>query len=486
MSDKNSLGYVSEPVKQVPIAYDVDVAIAGAGISGVFAALAAGRYGVSVVLIDRFGSLGGNIGPGMIVAGSIYEEIDETIPGGLPAIPEEFLRRVQELRGTRRESRANYAGIVSYLASKMAKEAGVELILSAYAADPIMEDGVVSGLFVETKSGRVAVRAKVVIDATGDADIASRAGAPIIHHVPPDPSLACIIRPPYLKEGYDLYNDSAISYYVGNVDLKKYEDFISSDITLDEEVEEWANRYSRFYPRGLAPALKESWEAGEFRTAWEIWEKLMIASQVLFEDCGGGVVSSSVLAYGSLDPTDMFHISKLESALREQAFETVDFMSKHAPGFENAYLMFTSPFYGTRGGPCIEGEYTLTAEDFFEGRKFDDVMYRNTHEALHGGDKSGFDIPYRVSLPRKVDGLLVTGRGTAYIRRGHDPSGMRHRGNMMALGNAVGTAAALAVREGVTPKKLDFRKLQKELLKQGFYLGDDSRLKELGLSRLEL
>jgi hypothetical protein len=95
---------------------------------------------------------------------------------------------------------------------------------------------------------------------------------------------------------------------------------------------------------------------------------------------------------------------------------TVDFMRKHAPGFENAYLMFTSPFYGTRGGPCIEGEYTLTVEDFLEGRKFDHVMYRNTHEALHGGDKSGFDVPYRVSLPKKVDGLLVTGRGTAYIR----------------------------------------------------------------------
>jgi hypothetical protein len=172
----------------------------------------------------------------------------------------------------------------------------------------------------------------------------------------------------------------------------------------------------------------------------------------------------------------------LESALREQAFETVEFMRKHAPGFEKAYLMFTSPFYGTRGGPCIEGEYTLTVEDCFEGRKFQDVMYRNTHEALHGGDESGFDVPYGICLPKKVDGLLVTGRGAAYIRRGHDPSGMRHRASMMALGNAVGTAAALTVKECTTPKLLEVNKLQKELLKQSFYLGDESRIKELGLS----
>jgi len=153
----------------------------------------------------------------------------------------------------------------------------------------------------------------------------------------------------------------------------------------------------------------------------------------------------------------------------------------NVPGFERAYLYSMVPFLGARGGPCIRGVHTLTPEESIRGARFDDVMYVNIHEALHGGAPAGFDVPYRILVPEKVDGLLVTGRGAAYIRRGHDPSGMRCRPTMLLLGQATGLAAALAARAGLQPRHLAPRRLQRALLREGFFLGDLPRLKALKL-----
>jgi hypothetical protein len=208
-----------------------------------------------------------------------------------------------------------------------------------------------------------------------------------------------------------------------------------------------------------------------------------MGSTAHFRDYGGGLGGGQVTVRGAIQRNDHQQHSRLEAALRVQAYETVRFLRENAAGFEQAYLLFIAPYFGARGGPCIEGEHTLTPEEAFTGRKFDDVLFRNTHEgqAVHGGDPSGFDAPYRMMLPKGVDGLLVAGRAAAYLRRGHDPTGMRARPSIMALGEAAGTAAALAVRDGVTPRTLDVRRLQRALLDQGFYLGDEARLRELGL-----
>ena len=180
------MGYIIETEKRVPIAYDVDVVVAGGGISGLFAALAAGRTGAKTLLIERFASLGGNIGPGFLVGGSHLKKLKDALPKGLTSLPEEFFNRLDKLRVTPDDNYADTSNIVSYLGVKMAEEACVELVLSAYASDPIIEDNKVKGIFIEGKSGRVAVRAKIVIDATGDANIAQRAGAFMIKNVSED------------------------------------------------------------------------------------------------------------------------------------------------------------------------------------------------------------------------------------------------------------------------------------------------------------
>ncbi|MDP6110640.1 MAG: FAD-dependent oxidoreductase, partial [Planctomycetota bacterium] len=176
--------YVTEPAKQVPVARDVDVVVAGSGISGLFASLAAARHGARVVLVDRMGMPGGNIGPGRIVGygigGSILSTQHERRYTGVVA---EFIERLNKDLDDVPYTYSTMSHGVSRVAANMFEEEGVELVLSAYAADPIMDGDRACGLFVESKSGRIAIKAKVVIDATGDADTAARAGAPVRRRV---------------------------------------------------------------------------------------------------------------------------------------------------------------------------------------------------------------------------------------------------------------------------------------------------------------
>jgi hypothetical protein len=184
---------------------------------------------------------------------------------------------------------------------------------------------------------------------------------------------------------------------------------------------------------------------------------------------------------GEYDKGDWRHISLLESEGRRLMHEFVAFLRERVPGFAGAYLICEAPFLGSRGGAHIESGHVLTVEESIAGARFDDVIFVNIHEAVHGGAKEGYDVPYRMLLPKGLDGLLVTGRGAGYIRRGHDPSGIRARPSMMILGQATGVAAALAAK-GTSPRKLDMRLLQRTLVQQGLCLGDKGRLEELGLT----
>jgi flavin-dependent dehydrogenase len=163
----------------VPLAYDVDVVVAGAGISGAFAALGAAGQGARVVLVDRFGEPGGNLGPGIIVGGiwgdgewQIKWEIDNAFMLSLPGTVAQFFQRLESSLDDMPRNYGTLSNGMSRVFFEMFAEAGVELILSAYVADPILEDGRVRGLYVETKSGRIAVRSGVVVDSTGEADVA--------------------------------------------------------------------------------------------------------------------------------------------------------------------------------------------------------------------------------------------------------------------------------------------------------------------------
>ena len=486
---RESRGYVTEPSKTIPVAQDVDVAVIGGGCAGIFAGLAAARMGVDTVLIDRFGSLGGNIGPGYLIGGGATAE-KFVLGSRMPGIPEEFFRRAEEIGSVQGVKYSGISNTVSYLSFKMAEESGLKLILSAYAADPIMEGRKAAGIYIEGKSGRTAIKAKVLIDATGDASIAKRAGAGIINNVSRDyTSYGSLLE--NFKDDFDQYNECGLFMLIGNADSERYNRFLTENSDISDEDRAWAEENLKgpkvdVFSDAVIPFMRKAWNEDGFRIVKKLRDPdITISSNRKIGSYGRNIMGGrAAIAAGEIDTGDTGCISLLERELRIHAFETVQFLKKYVPGFEDAYLMFISPFMGARGGPCIEAEHVLTVEDAAGGRRFDDVLFKNYKRRENiwpDWSGSGYDVPYRMMIPRGIDNLLVIGRGAGYIRRGHDGAGMRTRPVQYALGQAAGTAAALCIRESSTVMGLDVKKLQKELLGEGFDIGDENRLRELGL-----
>jgi len=454
--------YVTEPAKKIPVAYDVDVVVCGGGTSGTIAAVSAARPGAKTLVIDRFGRLGGNMGPGMFGGGSVHYALkDENAlvnRTGLGGIPDQFLRRIifsrfnadQITEAQRQELERKHLNVrglrvgsgslgypvesytVSYVAFKMMEEAGVEMLLSAYVTDPIMEGNKVKGVFIETKSGRLAVKAKVVIDATGEGDVAFRAGAPMRVHTSPNIGL---------------------TYAIKAVDWKKYYDYLKKN---GAKVTKWFNKNS--LPR----------EADGFKYVKTVGKAQIRIRFYGHEDITVDRTGTS----GTVDFSDAKQVSIMEREHRKHVFEFAKFMRKHAPGFENSYLLIVSPYLMARGGRTLDAVYNVSGSDVKAHRKFDDVVYIYFH------DKSPdfCDVPYRTMLPKKIDGLIATGRSALW----YGPN-FRQRYSVMLHAQAAGVAAALAVADGVEPRKLNVKKLQKALVKLRCPLGDEKRIKELGL-----
>jgi len=448
---KSPSSFVTEPVKRVAIVYDVDVVVAGGGISGVFAALAAADEGASVVLIDRFGSVGGNIGPGMTSPEACYTLTDgskvmyknaprDSVLGGKSSQIKKFADKFFALKLDENQRYMADSNLASYVAFRRLEEAGVRMMLSAYVADPIMENGKMCGVFVETKSGRQAVKAKVVIDATGEADLARRAGAAVIY--------------PSNTEELDSHSPTGmgISAIVAGIDSEK----------LDREKANWF------------PMQKDIGELAQVTCS-----KL---SNIGPEKYLMGIKAELVRPQLKVDAGNAEHISALEAGMRMFIFEYVQRCREEIRGCENAYLLVIAPYFGARGGPCIDGEYTLTTQDCREGRRFDDVIYvyGETLALRYTGAQGEYkwaDVPYRVMIPKRLDGLIAVGRSASCI----PDTLLRAREGVMFLAQAGGTAAAMAVKQDVEPRNIDVKELQKKLLAAGYYLGDENRLKALNL-----
>jgi hypothetical protein len=478
--------YVLQPRKRIPVVRSADVIVAGAGISGLFAALGAAKYGARTILVERFGELGGNMGPGIFVGGHLHNEVGRTLHDGVfPAIPQAFIDRVEARLEDLPRDFVTYSQAVARTAIEMAKEAGVETLPSVYPADPILEGNRIRGLFAETKGGRIALECKVLVDAIGEADLARRAGAPFKSGSSAEECESPSVNALYRQPRYASWNDGGLYFVVAGADIDKFLAFSKQEVKLNEDDRGWAETHLRYaharWPDAMVPVLRRAWESGEFQVIRDIRPNLHVAMlNYWFTNLRPGLAGSRSQVHGEYDAGNWEHVSAVESELRALTYDAMCFYRKHVPGFERSYLVQMSSFLGVRGGPHILGEYTLNPKETFNGLRRPDTLFVSFIEVQRGGNKRGHDMPYAMLLPRRIDGLLVTGRGSAYLRRGHDPS-TRARGNMMALGQATGMAAALAVNDGVMPRALDIRKLQRALLKENFYLGDAARLAELGL-----
>ncbi len=496
---------IKEHSKEIPVVRDVDVAVVGAGVSGLFAALGAAKHGAKTILIDRFGQLGGNMGPGGFILSSLG-------PGGAkthhvidyPGICKEFVLKLEErlklfpdLYVSELELEKgslgvfeypSYSSAISYLALKMCEELGVELMLSAYAGNPIMEDETVTGVFVETKSGRLAIRSKVLVDATGDASIAERAGAQVSHKsATPEEGKKISSWCGWTRSEFPHWNDGGIAVIIAGIDYERYESFLNQPTKLTEADIQFREELQYFHPGSdfqdsLVPILRKAWESGKYRAQERLDGNFYVMAHRKLIPLEYGLMQMVVEAGGEFDLGNWEHVSKLEADLRKYAFDTVEFYRGNIPGFERARVMWMSAYLGARAGVGIIGEYYLTFYDFLKGARFDDVLFRSYVARRQGkGSAEGCDIPYRILLPKHIEGMLVVGRGASFQRRGHD-SPVRPRFSMMMLGEAGGISAALAVESNLTVKKIQIKKLQKILLKEGFFMGEPDRIKELGLN----
>ena len=249
------MAQVIEVRQTIPVVADVDVLVAGGGIAGATAAVAAARNGATTMLVERYGSLGGNMGPGMFSGGVLHLVLDhpEVMMEGLQGILGEFIDRCEGYAdGPLGHQYFRDSEVVSYVWHTMMYENHVRLMLNSFATEPIMEGSRIVGLVVESKSGAQAVRAKVVIDATGDADVAARAGAPI-------------------DEGRGTACHPGMYFAIANVDVARYGDHVAQ-VDPDREDVEWTKE---LFGRELGGRRNWAWAFANFgmlipylRPAW--------------------------------------------------------------------------------------------------------------------------------------------------------------------------------------------------------------------------
>ena len=507
------MGEMIELKKSVPVAADVDVLVVGAGIAGATAAVAAGRSGAKTMVVDRFGCPGGNMGPGM-VGGAPNMEIPKPMGDCLTGIPGEFIKRCEEYCGG--PLLAHYfrdSQVISYVWTQMMQEAGVQFMYNTYAGDPIMEGNRVTGLFVENKNGTQAIRAKVVIDATGDADVAARSGAPTdggksLFHAGTYWAMANVDIDRYWSEIYPTWTPPSLEqerligprYIRGSTEYSFTPDpddvrwAESIDQTLDKSHPGLAGMARSRSIGPLFPYYRAAWEAGEYKFVQEIDGLGYVrADHGLFRGVAGiqyvsdplrvgkyGIIGALIGISRSENPTsgDTKVMTAIEVKARNFIFETGQFLTHRMPGFEKAYLHIIAPYFNSRGGRSVISERPITREDVDKSTRFDDAAFQITSPPdSRSGRENAYDFPYRQFLPQGIDGLLVAGRACIV-----QPPVMRVRWMVLLMGQAAGVAAALIAKAGTKTRELDVKELQKLLYHEHQApFGDEKRLQELGI-----
>lgn len=421
---------VLESPRHTPVAADVDVLVVGGGPTGVGAALAAAREGARVLLVERHGMLGG-----VWTAGLLNPFFDFARKGWLVA---ELLKRLQDGGAWRtwRFSATFDTEAMKLVLEAMMAEAGVAVWYYSFVADTIVENQRVRGVIVESKSGREAVLAKVVIDCSGDGDVAARAGVPYQLGRMTD-GLCQPMTLMFEVEG------------VGSFQQKSPESFFDQMV---QAIKEHDLKISLPFGRvNYAPWIIDVPRAGT-----------------------GDVQATHVYQVNALDTRDL---TQATIKARRQAHDLVTVM-KHIPGLEQIRLTQTAPAIGVREARRVCGRYTLTLDDLRAGKTFDDAVTFGAfcvdiHEVKHGDLKKSahhtpvrpYEIPYGCLLPATVDGLLMAGRCISGSHEAH--ASYRVTGTCMGMGQAAGLAAAMAAAENTVPAQLDGKRIKKTLIARG-------------------
>ena len=424
--------------KEIAVKKSYDIIVCGAGPAGICAAVAAARQGAKVALIERYGIPGGNLTSGHV--GPI-----------LGAVSDGTMRdEVCELLGVRDNDMDGYTGVAHDM--EKARIALVEFIdhenidvyLQTMVSDAWVENDTIKGVIISTKEGLQVLAASVVIDATGDGDVAYFTGCEF-------------------EKGRDdgLMQPVTLEFTLDNVDEEKA-------ILCIGDIDDVQFKGQRFLDW-----CKQQAEAG-------VLPKNAAAVRLHPTVYKGSRQVNTTQANG-YDSTKVETIYDAELELRRQIKLLQNFFKENLPGYENCKIVGSACTTGIRESRRVMGEYVITAEELAVGKRFEDVI---VHKAdflvdIHNPAGSGqaekkiqycvpYDLPYRCFVPKKIDGLYTAGRCISGTHRAH--ASYRVMSICMAMGEAVGVAAAMCAAEGCTPRNLNVKALQEKLTGMGIDL----------------
>jgi FAD dependent oxidoreductase len=411
---------ISEPARKVKVFAEAQVVIVGGGPGGVSAAIAAAREGADTILVERYGHLGGMATGGLVLmlsefpAGQCQEWKDRLKPLG-------GLRDISQTRepGISRHTFMVDPELLKCILNDMAGQAGVRLLLHSWGAGAIVEQNSVKGIIFESKSGRQAVLGEVIIDATGDGDIFASAGADFDGNI---------------DQAYRS-SQMAMVFRIGNLDFDKFSDFRINSPEKWQEIRNEVDAVAGFHI-GPVPASRSD----------VVWVNSFIKG---------------------LSPIKVEDLTSVETNVRKAMIPIYEYYKKRVPGFENSYIYDSASQIGTRGSRRLIGEYVLNKQDLESRKTFNDTVGVFSRGA---GPKSPANVglPYRCLVPVKMDGLLVAGRCFSSDPVANNWFNVIH--HCAIMGQAAGTAAALAVKNKVTPRAVDYKALRGRLSAQGVYL----------------
>ena len=431
---QNTINYT----KQLQVRGYYDVVVAGSGPAGICAAVAAAREGAKVALVERYGVVGGNlttgyVGPilGMVGKGTMRDELVELL-----GVPENDMIGVT--------GRAHDFEMAKIRLMQFVNHPNIDVYLQTTVTDVVKEGDTLKGIIATSGEGQFALLGKVTIDATGDGIVSYLAGATTEKGREDG-----LMQPVTLEFTIDGVDESKGVICIGDVD----------DVMLgDERFLDYCKRLS------LEGEIPERIAAVRLHPTTHSGERQVNTTQV-----------------NGVDMTRVDHIFKADLELREQILTLMDFLHKHIPGYENCRIISSGTTTGVRETRRVIGDYIITAEEMAAGCRFDDVIVHRAEFIvdIHNPEGSGqaeehiqycdpYDLPYRCFTPKGIENLYTAGRCISGTHRAH--ASYRVMSICMAMGEAVGVAAAMCSEKGCTPRALDVKELQNRLTSKGIEL----------------
>lgn len=447
--------FITEPARRIEVIHHTDVLVVGSGPGGLAAALAAARAGVDVTLVERFGCFGGNITV-VGVEGFAWYRHEKTVEAN--GIGREFEERAREMGAAVPESQSLSYELDSegfkLVADRLVEEAGIRPMLHRQFVAPIMDGERIIGIIVESKAGREAILGKCVIDATGDADIAVRAGAPTV------------------KTPVEEMQAASVMFHLAGVDKRAFMDGIRRDPQTygDWSTGEWKietsgkedKMFSPFLAKPFAQAIRDGIIPKHLNTIAGTWGAMHDTGELTY---------MNLVHLAGCDGTDPDSMTRFEIEGRRQAMLAIEALRRYTLGCEGARLRNFGMTIGIRDTRKLDAVYNMTESDVRNEARFEDtigiypefidgygvLILPTTGRYMH--------IPYRSMLPKQVRNLLVAGRAIGGDRIAH--AATRNMACCAVAGQGAGVAAAFSVKSGRDLDDIDVSAVQKELERQG-------------------